>query len=130
LGKTKGVPQVINLNEEISRMALPKKQAAVVAEIAKKYGSTIDLKKSPALLVEIVRNYASVLDPDPNGGRGGVSPSSIAVAGPPPPPPPPPPSPGEGDVRLADVMRAVLNLQRDISQINRSLAAKAGKSVK
>ena len=112
-------------------MALPKKQAAVVAEIAKKYGSTIDLKKSPALLIEIVRNYARVLDPDPGGGTGGVSPSSIAVAGPPPPPPPPPPpSSGEGDVRLADVMRAVLNLQRDISQISRSLAAKAGKSAR
>ena len=108
-------------------MALPKRQSALVNEIAKKYGSVIDLKKSPAVLVEILRNYGRVLDPDPGGGTGGVSPSSIAVAGPPPPPPPPPPSEA-GDVRLADVMRAVLNLQRDISSINKTLSQNATKA--
>ncbi len=51
-----------------------------------------------------------VVDEDGGGGASGVSPSSIAVAG------PPPPLPSEaGDVRLEDVMRAVLNLQRDQS---------------
>jgi hypothetical protein len=111
-------------------MALPKQQSALVNDIAKKYGSTIDLKKSPAVLIEILRNYGRVLDdPDPGGGTGGVSPSSIAVAGPPPPPPPPPPSEA-GDVRLADVMRAVLNLQRDISTISKSLSQKATKAAR
>jgi hypothetical protein len=113
-------------------MALSKRQTAVVAEIAKRYGHTIDLKKSPGVLVEILRNYGSVLDPDPNGGTGGVSPSSIAVAGPPPPPPPPPPSvnEGEGQILLADVMRAILNLQRDINTIKGSVAAKAAVKAK
>jgi hypothetical protein len=110
-------------------MALPKQQSTLVNEIAKKYGSTIDLKKSPAVLIEILRNYGRALDPDPTGGTGGVSPSSIAVAGPPPPPPPPPPSEA-GDVRLADVMRAVLNLQRDISTISKSLSQKATKAAR
>lgn len=109
-------------------MALPKRQSALVDEIAKKYGGVIDLKKSPGVLAEILLNYGRIFAEDGEGGAGGVSPSSIAVAGPPPPPPPPPSE--AGDVRLADVMRAVLNLQRDVNTINKSLAqrtAKAGK---
>jgi hypothetical protein len=106
-------------------MALPKRQSALVNEIAKKYGSVIDLKKSPAVLVEILRNYGRVLDPDPGGGTGGVSPTSIAVAGPPPAPPPTvKPDEASSDVMLSDVMRAVLNVQRDINSINKTLAQK------
>ena len=117
-------------------MALPKRQLDVVNEIAKKYGNSIDLKKSPGVLVEILRNYGRALDPTDGGGGGGgggggVSPSSIAVAGPPP-APPPTVKPGEGgsDVLLADVMRAVLNVQRDINTINKTLSQKAAQAVK
>ncbi len=112
-------------------MALPKRQLDVVNEIAKKYGNSIDLKKSPGVLIEILRNYGRVLDPDPNGGTGGVAPTSIAVAGPPPAPPPTvKPDEGGSDVLLADVMRAVLNVQRDINTINKTLSQKAAQAVK
>ena len=112
-------------------MALPKRQSALIDEISKKYGGVIDLKKSPGVLVEILLNYGRALDPpEGGGGTGGVSPSSIAVAGPPP-APPPTVKPGEGgDVMLADVMRAVLNLQRDVNTINKAISQKAVQTVK
>jgi hypothetical protein len=101
-------------------VALNKKQASIVAEITKKYGQTIDLKKSPGVLIEILRNYGATIRED---GEGGVSPSTIAVGITPPPPPPPAPSGDPGDVRLADVMKALLNVQRDIQAIKANVAA-------
>lgn len=94
-------------------MALSKKEQKLVADISKKYGSILDLKKSPAVLIEILRNYGRVLD----NGTGGVSPSSIAGSG----PPPPPPSEGGETVQLGDVMKAVLKLQRDVNAISKVL---------
>lgn len=105
-------------------MALRKRETDMVAEIAKKYGQVIDLRASPAVLVEILRTYGKVLDP--TDGTGGVSPTTIAGSGgvspgvKDPPPPPPPPK-DDGDVRVADVMTAVLNLQRDVKAISRKL---------
>lgn len=102
-------------------MALRKREADVVAEIAKKYGQTIDLKGSPAVIVEILRTYGKVLDPPAGGGgAGGVSPnpdpkiSTIAVGITPP--------KKDGEVRLDDVMRAVLQLQRDFKTISQKLS--------
>lgn len=110
-------------------MALSKKQAGIVDEITKKYGRTLDLKASPGVLIEILRNYGRVVDDDNGGGgTGGVSPSTIAGSGPP--PAPPAPSEGPGDVRLADIMKAVLNLQRDVQTIRESVSQKAGKATK
>lgn len=76
----------------------------VLGEIAKRYGTVIDLDKNPEVLVEIVREYGSRFNQD---GTGGVSPSSIAVAGPGTP----------KRVELTDVMQAVLKLQRDVKDI-------------
>ena len=108
-------------------MALTKKQASLVAEITKKYGQKLDLKASPGVLIEILRNYGRALDDNGGGGGGGgVSPSTIAVGITP--PPPPPPSSDPGDVRLADVMKALLNLQRDVQTIRDTVSQKATKA--
>jgi hypothetical protein len=121
-------------------MALPKQQSALVKEIAKKYGSVINLKKSPGVLVEILRSYGVNVD-DAEACAGGGGQHSIAVLpGPtkptkpptqPKPPTPPTPSPSEtSDLGLDDVMRAVLNLQRDINSIQNALGQKAAKAGK
>ncbi|HEY4186638.1 MAG TPA: hypothetical protein VGP07_16290 [Polyangia bacterium] len=39
----------------------------VVEEIEKRYGSVIDLKKSPGVLIEILRNFGGVVRDDPPG---------------------------------------------------------------
>ncbi len=112
-------------------MALSKRQTSIVEEITKKYGRTLDLKASPGVLIEILRNYGRVLDDDGGGGAGGVSPSTIAGSGPPPaPPPPPPPSSDPGDVGLADIMKAVLKLQRDVQSIRESVSVPAAKGIR
>jgi hypothetical protein len=97
-------------------MALAKKEATIVKDIATKYGNVLDLKKEPSVLIEILRNYGRVLDD--NGG--GVSPSSIAGSGP---PPTPPPSVKDGEVvvQLADVMKAILKLHGDVKTISKTV---------
>jgi hypothetical protein len=61
--------------------------ARIAKEIAKKYGSVIDLNKSPSVIIEIIRNYRFIFgglddpgDVTVSGGTGGGT-SSIAVAG-------------------------------------------------
>jgi hypothetical protein len=99
-------------------MALAKKEATIVKDIATKYGNVLDLKKEPSVLIEILRNYGRVLDDNGGGGTGGVSPSSIAGSGP---PPTPPPSVKDGEVvvQLADVMKAILKLHGDVKTISK-----------
>jgi hypothetical protein len=108
-------------------MALTKKQAKLVKDIAKKYGRVIDLERSPGVLIEILHSYGHVLDNgvDGTGGVGGGV-STIAVGidvGITPTPPAPPEQGGTSQVQLADVMKAVLKLQRDVQAIARKLAS-------
>jgi hypothetical protein len=104
-------------------MALTKKQAQVVKDIAKKYGKVIDLEKSPGVLIEILQNFGRVLDNgvDGTGGvGGGVSTIAVGIDVGVTPPPPPSES-GAGQVQLADVLKAVLKLQRDLQALARKL---------
>ncbi len=109
-------------------MAIPKKQAQIVKEIQKNYGDTIDLKRSPAVMVEILRNYGHIFarEDDPNGGTGtgGVgggtnTVSSIAGSG--------PPSEGIENVVL---LRALVNLQKDVKGISKQLNALSSKKAR
>lgn len=58
------------------------KDAKVIKEIIKRYGSTIDLKTSPYLIAEIIRQYG------PKLGKGGIAADCLPPGGPPPPPGP------------------------------------------
>ena len=107
-------------------MALSKKEATIVKEVAKQYGNVIDLKKSPAVLIEILRNFGGILVED--GGAGGAPtappPSTMAVGVSPPPPPSPSGSLGGdfGNITLPALMKVVLQVQRDIAAIKQTLA--------
>lgn len=89
-------------------MATAKKHDKIVKEIVAKYGSVIDLQKSPQVIVEIVRKYGSVFNDD---GTGGVSPSSIAVAGPP---------SGEVQVQNNDLLREILTLKKQLKALSKA----------
>ena len=93
--------------------ARPKKQEApvanardlsVVAEIKKRYGSVIDLDKSPMTVIEIIHNFRYLLDEvaGPDGTGGG------------------PPGATRGEVGQAAVLNVLLELQREV----RALSAK------
>lgn len=82
------------------------RDTAVVAEIKKRFGTVIDLNKSPTAIIEILRQFG----PDFNvaAGPGGS-------AGAPGSPPPPGKAP---DVGIAAVLNLVLELKRDIRALN------------
>ncbi len=105
------------------------RELSVVKEIEKKFGSVIDLKKSPGLIIEIIRAYKNKLG-DIGGGPGGVDPgvSTIAVgidAG----------TGGGGGVkpsggieqigfdkiRNTDLLKEILNLKKEISNLNKKM---------
>jgi hypothetical protein len=86
-------------------MSNRERELAVVGEIENQYGSVIDLKKNPMVMVEILRQFGHALDNGTGGGGPGTPPSSIAIAG-----------PGE-QVELNDIMRVVINIQREVRQI-------------
>ena len=54
-----------------------KKEEAAIKEIIKKFGDTIDLKKSPFVIAEIVREFSDVL------GKGTKSAACAPPGGPP-----------------------------------------------
>jgi len=95
---------------------------AIVDEIAKRYGDVVDLRTSPFVMIEILHTFGHALDhasgfgrtsghaSDHEGGIGsggapGTPPSSIAIAG-----------AGE-HVDFNDIMKVLLNVQREIRQI-------------
>jgi len=109
-----------------------KEEMSIIKEIAKKYGSIINLNEAPSVLAEIVRNYGgrfvggkfvdatcppgSGSSQPPGvgvgGGTGGVmgSGSSGSTSG-----------PIIGEAGLSDIMRGVLQLQRAVSGIDLQL---------
>lgn len=113
-------------------MAISKKHAKVVKDIQKKYGDTIDLKRSPGVMIEVLRNYGYVFsgadDPPGGTGTGGTGTggtgtggtgtggtntvSSIAGSGP----------PSEG-IDNSVLLRALVNLQKDVKNITKQLNA-------
>lgn len=52
----------------------------IVKDVIKKFGPTIDLKKSPHVLIEILRSHGRLLDEPGDGGSapGGAPPSGPA----------------------------------------------------
>jgi hypothetical protein len=76
----------------------------VVAQIKKRYGSVIDLDKSPMTIIEIIHNFRYLLDEvaGPDGTGGG------------------PPKRDPEDIGIAAVLNLLLELKRDI----RALQAK------
>jgi hypothetical protein len=86
----------------------------IIDQISKKFGRMIDLQTAPLVMIEILRTYGHAFDGGGGGGGvggggGGGGVSSIAVAGP------------EASVELADVMKVVLNLRRDIKDVSRQI---------
>jgi hypothetical protein len=93
-------------------MSQRERELAIVGEIAKRYGEVIDLKKQPFVMVEILRHFGREFENGGGGGGGGPQappPSSIAIAG-----------PGE-EVELNDLMKVLLNIQREILAIKARL---------
>jgi hypothetical protein len=77
----------------------------VVEEIKKRYGSVIDLDKSPMAIIEIIHNFRYLLDevagPD---GTGGGPPGRIA-----------------DEVGTATLLNLVLELKREVASLHAKL---------
>jgi hypothetical protein len=81
------------------------KDMNVVAEIKKRYGSVIDLNKSPMVIIEIIHNFRYLLDEvaGPDGTGGG---------------PPGPPGSNPAEIGTAAVLNLLLELKREVHAIN------------
>jgi hypothetical protein len=97
--------------------------SAFIQRIIKKYGPVIDLKKNPDILIDIIRSLdidgGTPEPPPPPPDDGGGLPGGV----PNPPPAPDPPGPSEIGrlVTNEEVLRAVLQLSRDVASIQKSL---------
>jgi hypothetical protein len=99
----------------------------LVARIIAKHGAILDLERNPGAIIDIIRTHATFIDPTvaetPDGGvplPGGVPPS-------------PPPTSHLGSVRLEDIMRTLLSLQRDVAGLKKTvmpIKTKAAKVIK
>lgn len=92
--------------------------SALVQRIIKKHGPVIDLRKNPDILIDILRGLdidGGTPEPPPPDDGGGL-PGGV-------PEPPPPPGPDETGRRITneDLMRAVLQLSRDVATMKTSL---------
>jgi hypothetical protein len=85
------------------------KEKTLIAKIAKKYGDVIDLKKNPEVMIEILRTFPLYND---GGLPGGVPPS-----------PPPGPTSFQDRVSNEDLMKAVLQLSRQVKALTKPAAA-------
>lgn len=81
------------------------KDLTIVAEIKKRYGSVIDLEKSPTMMIEIIHNFRYLLDEvaGPDGTGGG------------------PPGRMPAEVGTAAVLNLLLELKRDVEHIKTTL---------
>ncbi|MCU1263192.1 MAG: hypothetical protein JWO80_6077 [Bryobacterales bacterium] len=82
----------------------------IVRDVIKKYGDTINLKKTPFVLIEILRTHGTLLEP----GDGGSPPGGT---------PPPPPGPASRRIDNELLLNEILKLGRQI----KSLQGKAAK---
>ncbi len=77
----------------------------VVAQIKKRYGSVIDLNKSPMAIIEIIHNFRYLLDEvaGPDGTGGG------------------PPGPASsGEIGTVAVLNLLLELKRDVQALKKA----------
>ncbi len=83
----------------------------IIAEIKKRYGSVIDLDRSPTTVIEIIHNFRHLLDElaGPDGTAGG------------------PPGKAQAEVGSAAVVNLLLELKRDVQgltdRVDRSVPA-------
>lgn len=84
-----------------------KEQEKAIKDIVKRYGDTIDLRKSPYVIAEIIREYAFAF-PRNIDNQSGPVPGSHGV-----PPPPPPPSPDD----MRDWRQQYTKLDTQVSQL-------------
>ena len=93
-----------------------KKEEKIVKEIQKKFGSVIDLTKTPFVIIEILRNYGRIFDEDGGGGGGGMGGgtgvSTMAVGITP---------DSDGHIGNAILLKEILKLQKQIQALNRKI---------
>jgi hypothetical protein len=77
-----------------------KNEKLIVEKLIKKYGAVIDLNKNPEIIIDILRKFAFE---DDGGLPGGV-----------PPAPPPGPTSFQESVTNEDLLKAILNLSRQV----------------
>jgi hypothetical protein len=75
----------------------------IVAEIKKRYGSVIDLDKSPMAVIQIIQNYRHLIDElaGPDGTGGG-----------------PPSAPDGGQIGVSAVLNLLLELRREVQALS------------
>ncbi len=87
------------------------REKEVVRKIIQKYGSVIDLEANPEVMIEILRRFRFE-DDDGGSPPGGTPPS-----------PPPGPTSFQDRVTNEDLMRAVLQLSRQVKAMSKGTAA-------
>ncbi len=91
-----------------------KPERDLIEQISKQYGGVIDLNRAPGVLVEILREFGPIIR-ERLGELGAGSPtqtvSSIAIAG-----------PGSGLVTTEDLMRAILDLRKEVLKLSERLS--------
>ena len=83
----------------------------IVKEVIRKYGEVIDLRETPYVLIEILRKYQLRLTPD----DGGLPPGGV--------PTPPSPGPALRVVDMSVLLKAILELSREVKAIKRKLGS-------
>ena len=81
-----------------------KLQEKAIDEIIKRYGETIDLKKSPYLIIEIIQQFQGLLN---NGGNAA---ECLPPGG--------PPKRGDEVILLNKVLKEVSSLSKAVKEIN------------
>ena len=100
-----------------------KEQEKAIKDIIKKYGDTIDLKKSPYLIAEIIRSYGHFFG-NVAGGESGPTPGSHGTPPPrPEPAPTPPPGPQSNPFEkgFIDIRTELTRLAGEIQKLNTKL---------
>jgi len=82
-------------------MAKEERNARIVEEVIRRYGSVLDLEASPEVLIDIIREFGSEVD------------VTVLI----------PPNPTVGDPTVREVMQALLRLSREVEAIKTHLGA-------
>ena len=85
-----------------------KKEEKIIKEIQKKFGSVIDLTKTPFVIIEILRNYGRIFVE--NGGGTGVSTMAVGIT-----------PDSDGHIGNAILLKEILKLQKQIQALNRKI---------
>ncbi|MFC9536810.1 hypothetical protein ACFT38_41165 [Streptomyces sp. NPDC056975] len=82
-------------------MAEEERNARIVEDVIRQYGSDLDLKASPEVLIDIIREFGSEVD------------VTTLV----------PPNPTSGNPTVREVMQVLLRMSRDVEAIKKHLGA-------